>query len=395
MINKLNKNFEDFGSIPNPEVWVGIEAALNGQRRKRRFIWIFLPATAAGIIVALFLAIQISAPVKTQTKNEASGRSVSKPRIETSKDGRSVSKPKIEKSKDGIYSVSTGTNPKTETPLISSVSTAVNPKTEHPLISSALSDPDPKTDLPADSLAKNPVAIRDSINDSSFSEITSVKSGRNPEPGVSAWSFSLQAGTWDASSNRGQLISTPVPTAEPLTGDVTSSFVPTVVSNNTSAPADTDTISVLKPLSWRANIAFTGKRGFVYTAGLNYDRMDALYNEKQTRFRSVGMNLGIGKDFALSERFSLTPVLLLNYDRFVHEKADHSSVPVASANPLRGQQLSFQLDVNLSFHLTEKQSLFLSPATKGYVYQSLTTANGPILRRDWWNGLYFGWKCNF
>ncbi|MCE3296756.1 MAG: hypothetical protein K0R65_2470 [Crocinitomicaceae bacterium] len=415
MTNKLNTKFEDFGSIPNPEVWEGIEASLDTRRRKKRLFWIFLPGSAA-VLIALFLVMLPSSP----------GKSSAPAKIQAQENEKSP-----EKEKDGIYAAPANKDPEIDFPVSTSVSKKRSARTVNSLkfsastlsdsqtASSAFSLPgivsnengtnegpfvsksnDPENDLSlaADSLPENPVALLDSANDSSLSEITRVKTDNveAPDPRVSAWAFSLQAGGWDAANNRNQLISsTTVPVSEALTDVGSSSFVPPLTSSN--SVTDTDTISVLKPLSLRANVTFTGKKGFVYTGGLNFDQMDAFYNEKRTRFMSAGINLGFGKGFALSPRISLTPLVTLNYDRFILEKngAPPLTPSAYQAASFRGNQFSFQLDLQAAFHLNSKHSLYLAPAVKYYAYQSLTTVNGPILRRDWWNGLHLGWKYNF
>lgn len=408
MTNKLNKKFEDFGSIPNPDVWAGIEAALNRKRRKKRLLWIFLPTTAAVILVALFLTFLPSTPEKTKTIQAK----------ETRKVGRSLSKPGIEKRKDEKYSVPTGNNPEIEPHNISfgtsknpiqkreieerkvvihSASTGNDPEIE-PFTTNSVSETNPETEKlssEADLSASTSDTIKEfkPQNDSTLAE-NGIKAEPEPKKDTvrqkSRWSFSLQAGTWDASHNRDELISEPTIQESLDATSGTSSFVPPQTVNM----LDTDTVSVLKPLSLRANIAFTGKKGWTYTTGLNFDRMQTFYNQKETRFTSLGMNIGFGKEIIVSERFSLIPLFLVNYDRFVYEKVHNPAVPAYVTNPV-GQQFSFQLDMQLAFRLTEKHSLVFTPATKYYAYQSLSTGNGPILRRDWWNGLHLGWKYSF
>ena len=48
--SKLSERFEGFGSAPSDAVWTGIEHALDGDERKRRFIIWF---TAAAAILAI------------------------------------------------------------------------------------------------------------------------------------------------------------------------------------------------------------------------------------------------------------------------------------------------------------------------------------------------------
>ncbi|MGV3630180.1 MAG: hypothetical protein ACO1O6_03190 [Bacteroidota bacterium] len=397
MINKLNEKMQDFGSIPNPEVWEGIEAALDRQRKKRRLLWIFLPTAAAAIVIALLLAIQPSAgpakakSIQAKTPDKA-GRMISKPQQESAHAGISSgpagNKTTKKNSKINQFPGSTTGNPEQDLPADREKDTSV--------IYYASSFTDTIHDPRADSLTQEPATVAaDSVAaDPTLADtpVSGFEPGKDSvQQAASRWSFSLQAGTWDALNNRDELISESS-ASESLDAAGTSSFVPP----QTITVLNSDTVSVLKPLSLRANVAFTGQKGWTYAVGLNFDRMHSFYNTKETYFTSAGVNFGFGKEFSLSERFSLLPVFLVNYDRFLHEKAYAAPVTTAYvAKPVRGQQLSFQLEMQVAFRLTEKQSVFLTPATKYYAFQSLSTINGPILRRDWWNGLHVGWKYTF
>ena len=414
MTSKLKDKFEDFGSIPNPEVWEGIEAALGQKRRKRRLLWIFLPAIA-GLVALLFLLIRPE--TKNASKNEELAEHKAPVVRETNRSKENeIEERSLQGGAQNQDKVSRGVRSYTSTVILKKSPqnqerpfslTEQNPASRDSLdkkeIQTASLEPQNPEAGKNDSLTSvTDAAIADSLkpDDSSLSA-----KGPQGLPFIeqdlllrnAGWSLSLQAGTWDAFNNRNQLISYPAPESLLDGNSVTAgSFVQPQPQSPQSA-MNTDTVSVLKPLSLRINGTYATSKNWTWTAGLNTDRMISRYNQQESRFWSVGMNLGFGQKFPLAKGFYLQPAFLLSYDRFLPGNKKMSPVTTASfaTGQLKGQQFSLQLEMQLGVKLSEKQSIYLAPATRYYLHQSLTAANAPVLKRDFWNGLHLGWKYNF
>lgn len=399
MTNKLKEKFEDFGSIPNPEVWTAIEEQLKRKRRKKRVLWIYFPGMVASLALIFLLALPGKDPVKNglaERKKQAMKKEVNPgQQPETQDPGESL--PQVA---DEIFQVkNAATRPlKKKNPLYNGGQHPADGQTSNKNIetlhdSMAVRVVEIKTgpdSLPAEQ------AKADSMDDSSLHDhISNRNPGKEPEKKSGQWSFVFQAGAWDAFNNRDVFMN------EEKTNATTLSSSP--LADSQAAPNESYTLSVYKPFTLRINMEFKSGGNWVLAGGLGFDCMRSRVNGEPGTFFSAGINTGLGKSFPLGGNFSITPFLLGAYDRVFYGKAllmDEYLNPLEnngsefSSQSVSGNQLSLQLDVRLAYALGGRHSFYFSPAAKFYLLQSLST-EVPVLRRDFWSGIHLGWKYDF
>lgn len=360
MKNSLKDKFEDFGSIPSPDVWTGIEGNLDKMLWKRR-LYVGGSLSAFLLLVATGILIFLNNPSKPANAKMAAHRS-----IQLSQKA-SIAKTESDTT-NGIPQQKTPRNRRhagiNTPPHIGQADVAICKDTLIPTSNERQTEG--ITITQKDSV--EPCLITNSATDIMTEKMNYISTA-----------FELKFGGFDAFNNinePGEVVA-PSTVNEPLATN----------SNN---------YTTIKPLSVQSSLIFGFENNSRLQTGLNFDWTKARVNKDGTKTNynmySLGLNAAYGYVFFAHNGLRFVPSVQGNLDFFLNYTGIVQQNTSSSGSNY--YCLSLQTNLSLEYQLGQRSSLVFSPMFRYYLHQEFPT-NEVLLRRSFWVGAQLGYQWEF